>query len=103
MKTCLYYNEENDIMDNDGIETELIEFDGEEYIKCIPKHLSALLLVLMMIIILLKSKIKKKIIIYLRVAYPKEVLLCFLFFLYFIYSVIIWEKEMNLFIRNIMI
>ena len=41
MKTCLYYNEEKDSMDNEGIETQFFEFDGEEYIKCIPKHLSA--------------------------------------------------------------
>ena len=41
MKTCLYYNEEKNIMDNDGIDTEYVEFDGIEYIKCIPKHLSS--------------------------------------------------------------
>ena len=41
MKTCLYYNEEKDLMDNDGIETQFIEFNGEEYIKCIPRHLSS--------------------------------------------------------------
>ena len=41
MKTCLYYNEEKDLMDNDGIETQFIEFNGEEYIKCIPKHLTS--------------------------------------------------------------
>ena len=41
MKTCLYYNEEKDSMDNEGIETQFFEFGGEEYIKCIPKHLSA--------------------------------------------------------------
>jgi len=28
-------------MDNDGIDTKFVEFDGEEYIKCIPKHLSS--------------------------------------------------------------
>ena len=41
MKTCLYYNEEKDIMESEGIETQFVEFDGEEYIKCIPKHLSS--------------------------------------------------------------
>ena len=41
MKTCLYYNEEKNEMDNDGIDTKYVEFDGEEYIKCIPQHLSS--------------------------------------------------------------
>ena len=41
MKTCLYYNEEKNEMDNDGIDTQTEEFDGEEYIKCIPQHLSS--------------------------------------------------------------
>ena len=41
MKTCLYYNEEKNEMDNDGIDTKFVEFDGEEYIMCIPKHLSS--------------------------------------------------------------
>jgi len=41
MKNCLYYNEEKNEMDNDGIDTKFVEFDGEEYIKCIPKHLSS--------------------------------------------------------------
>ena len=41
MKTCLYYNEEKNEMDNDGIYTEFDEFNGEEYIKCIPMHLSS--------------------------------------------------------------
>ena len=41
MKTCLYYNEDKNIMDNNGINTEYVEFDGIEYIKCIPKHLSS--------------------------------------------------------------
>ena len=41
MKTCLYYNEEKDKMDTEGVDTEFIEFDGEEYIKCIPRHLSS--------------------------------------------------------------
>ena len=41
MKTCLYYNEEKNKMDKDGIDTKFVEFDEEEYIKCIPKHLSS--------------------------------------------------------------
>jgi len=41
MKKCLYYNEEKDSMEDDGIETQFVEFDGEEYIKCIPRHLSS--------------------------------------------------------------
>ncbi len=41
MKTCLYYNEEKNEMDNNGIDTKYVEFDGEEYIKCIPQHLSS--------------------------------------------------------------
>ena len=41
MKTCLYYNEDKNIMDNNGINTEYVEFGGIEYIKCIPKHLSS--------------------------------------------------------------
>ena len=41
MKTCLYYNEEKDKMDTEGVDTEFSEFDGEEYIKCIPRHLSS--------------------------------------------------------------
>ena len=39
MKTCLYYNEEKNKMDKDGIDTKFVEFDEEEYIKCILKHL----------------------------------------------------------------
>ena len=41
MKICLYYNEEKNIMETEGIDTQTEEFDGEEYIKCIPKHFSA--------------------------------------------------------------
>ena len=41
MKRCLYYNEEKDIMDSEGIETQFFELNGEEYIKCIPQHLSS--------------------------------------------------------------
>ena len=41
MKICLYYNEEKNIMETEGIDTQTEEFDGEEYIKCIPKHFSS--------------------------------------------------------------
>ena len=44
MTTCLYYNEEEDKIENTGILSSLVnltEFDGEEYINCIPKHLSS--------------------------------------------------------------
>ena len=44
MTTCLYYNEEDDKMDSAGIDSSIVnltEFDGEEYIKCSPKHLSS--------------------------------------------------------------
>ena len=44
MTTCLYYNEEEDKIENTGILSSIVkltEFDGEEYIKCIPKHLSS--------------------------------------------------------------
>jgi hypothetical protein len=41
MKTCLFYNEEEDKLENSGIETQTETFDGEEYIKCIPKHLTS--------------------------------------------------------------
>ena len=44
MTECLYYNEEEDKIENTGIISTIVrlnEFDGEEYIKCIPKHLSS--------------------------------------------------------------
>ena len=41
METCVFYNEIEDKMDNTGIETQKEFLDGEEYIKCIPKHLSS--------------------------------------------------------------
>ena len=41
METCLYYNENEDKIDNTGIISAIEKFDGEEYIKCIPKHLSS--------------------------------------------------------------
>ncbi len=41
MEKCLYYNEEKDTIENTGILSAIVNFDGEEYIKCIPKHLSS--------------------------------------------------------------
>lgn len=41
MTTCLYYNEEDDTIENKGIISAIETFDGEEYIKCIPKHLTS--------------------------------------------------------------
>ena len=44
MTECLYYNEEEDKIENTGIISTIVrltEFDGEEYIKCVPKHLSS--------------------------------------------------------------
>ena len=44
MTTCLYYNEEEDTIENKGIIStieKLTEFNGEEFIKCVPKHLSS--------------------------------------------------------------
>lgn len=41
MKTCLFYNEEKDQLENTGVETDTKTFDGEEYIKCIPEHLTS--------------------------------------------------------------
>ena len=41
MKTCLFYNEKEDKLENTGVETETEIFDGEEFIKCVPKHLSS--------------------------------------------------------------
>ena len=44
MTTCLYYNEDEDTIENTGIIStieKLSQFNGEEYIKCIPKHLSS--------------------------------------------------------------
>ena len=40
MEKCLYYNAETDTIENKGILSAIVNFDGEEYIKCIPKHLS---------------------------------------------------------------
>lgn len=41
MKNCLYYNEEDDKIENSGIDTETALINGEEFIKCIPNHLTA--------------------------------------------------------------
>ena len=41
MKTCLFYNEEENKIENSGVETKTEILDGEEYIKCIPKHLTS--------------------------------------------------------------
>ena len=41
MTTCLYYNEKENITENKGVNTKEVEFDGEKYIKCIPKHLTS--------------------------------------------------------------
>ena len=41
MTTCLYYNEEEDVIENKGVSTKEVNFDGEKYIRCIPKHLSS--------------------------------------------------------------
>ena len=40
MEKCLYYDAETDTIENKGILSAIVNFDGEEYIKCIPKHLS---------------------------------------------------------------
>ena len=41
MKTCLYYNEDAGTIENTGISSLIEKLDGEEYIKCIPQHLSS--------------------------------------------------------------
>lgn len=41
MTTCLYYNEKGDSIENTGINSTIEKIDGEEYIKCIPNHLSS--------------------------------------------------------------
>lgn len=42
MKTCLYYNEEKERLDDDGVKT-IKDFvlEGEEFIKCVPQHLTS--------------------------------------------------------------
>lgn len=41
MNNCLYYNEVGDSIENTGINSNITIIDGEEYIKCIPNHLSS--------------------------------------------------------------
>ena len=41
MKHCLYYNEKDDKIENSGIDTETIKIKGEDFIKCVPNHLTA--------------------------------------------------------------
>ena len=41
MTTCLFYNEDEDIVEDEGISTSFEILDGEKYIKCIPKHLTS--------------------------------------------------------------
>ena len=41
MKRCLFYNEEKDTIDDEGITSAFETLDGEEYIKCIPSHLTS--------------------------------------------------------------
>lgn len=41
MKTCLFYNEEENKLENSGVKTETENFDGEEFIKCVPEHLTS--------------------------------------------------------------
>ena len=41
MTNCLYYNEAGDSIENTGINSNTTIIDGEEYIKCIPNHLSS--------------------------------------------------------------
>ena len=41
MEHCLYYNVEDDKIENSGIDTQTFKINGEEYIKCIPNHLTA--------------------------------------------------------------
>ena len=42
MKTCFFYNENDEKLDDDGVETDdNYVLDGESYIRCIPKHLTS--------------------------------------------------------------
>ena len=41
MTTCLFYNEKGEKIENTGVETIIETIKGEEYIKCIPKHLTS--------------------------------------------------------------
>lgn len=42
MTTCLFYNEDEDVIENTGVETTTVTLeDGLEYLQCIPKHLTS--------------------------------------------------------------
>ena len=41
LTTCLFYNENGKKIENTGVETIIETIKGEEYIKCIPKHLTS--------------------------------------------------------------
>jgi len=42
MKTCVYYNEKEEKLYDDGVETiEDFIYEGEKFIKCVPKHLTS--------------------------------------------------------------
>jgi len=42
MTTCLFYNENADMIENTGVETQTVTLeDGIEYLKCIPNHLTS--------------------------------------------------------------
>ena len=42
MTTCLFYNEDKDVIENTGVETKTVTLeDGLEYLECIPKHLTS--------------------------------------------------------------
>ena len=42
MKTCLFYNEDDEKLDDDGVKTEdEYVLNGETFIRCIPKHLTS--------------------------------------------------------------
>ena len=42
MKTCMFYNEKDEKLDDNGVETDdNYVLDGESYIRCIPKHLTS--------------------------------------------------------------
>ena len=41
LTTCLFYNENGKTIENTGVETIIETIQGEDYIKCIPKHLTS--------------------------------------------------------------
>ena len=41
LTTCLFYNEKGEKIENTGVDTIIETIKGEEYIKCIPKHLTS--------------------------------------------------------------